>query len=38
MKTYNTPEIEVIELVNEDVITTSPGRGDEIGSDEIVDW
>lgn len=38
MKKYNTPEIEVIELANEDVITLSAGsRGDDIESD-IVDW
>lgn len=37
MKKYNTPEIEVIELANEDVITLSTGRGDDIEGD-IVDW
>ncbi len=37
MKKYNTPEIEVIALANEDVITYSQGRRDEIESD-IVDW
>ena len=37
MKKYNTPEIEVIALANEDVITYSNGRGEEIESD-IVDW
>ena len=37
MKKYNTPEIEVIELANEDVITLSLGRGEDIESD-ILDW
>ena len=37
MKKYNTPEIEVIALENEDVITLSQGRGQEIESD-VLDW
>lgn len=38
MKKYNTPEIEVIERANEDVITLSNGRGEEIESDKLTDW
>ena len=38
MKNYNTPEIEVVALFNEDVITASVGRGEEIETDRVTDW
>ena len=37
MKTYNTPEIEVIALSDEDVIRTSSGRGGDIEGPSV-DW